>query len=88
MEDRSWADQWDTNPYSDPPPEEKKKKTAGGLVPAAWAKKLGKTAKYVKVGEEEMEKTKAAASAGAKKVKEGTSAGIQWIKDKCHKPSR
>ncbi|CAL5047047.1 unnamed protein product [Urochloa decumbens] len=31
------------------------------------------------------EKTKAAASTGLRKVKEGTASGFQWIKDKCHK---
>jgi len=33
------------------------------------------------------EKTKAAAAAGLRKVKEGTAHGFQWIKDKCQKKS-
>lgn len=36
-----------------------------------------------KVGEG-LAKTKAVASSGVKKVKEGTSTAIHWIKDKCH----
>ncbi|CAL9120758.1 unnamed protein product [Musa textilis] len=35
-----------------------------------------------------VEKTKAAASAGLKKVKEGSSTGFRWIKDKCHERTR
>lgn len=31
------------------------------------------------------EKTKAAAATGMRKVKEGTSQGFQWIKDKCQR---
>jgi len=32
-----------------------------------------------------VEKTKAAAATGLRKVKEGTTSGFQWIKDKCQK---
>ncbi|EAY87472.1 hypothetical protein OsI_08880 [Oryza sativa Indica Group] len=32
-----------------------------------------------------VEKTKAAAATGLRKVKEGTAHGFQWIKDKCQK---
>ncbi|URE35368.1 hypothetical protein MUK42_07960 [Musa troglodytarum] len=35
-----------------------------------------------------MEKTKAATSTGIKKVKEGTSHGLQWIKAKCSMKSQ
>ncbi|XVF54189.1 hypothetical protein PTKIN_Ptkin05aG0160800 [Pterospermum kingtungense] len=63
----SWADQWDYN--KDP-------------VPAPSVENKKKSTKYKhKVGEG-LEKTKAVASTGVKKVKEGTSLGIQWIKDK------
>ncbi|OEL20951.1 hypothetical protein BAE44_0018026 [Dichanthelium oligosanthes] len=34
-----------------------------------------------------VEKTKAAAATGLRKVKEGTASGFQWIKDKCQKKS-
>ena len=34
-----------------------------------------------------VEKTKAAAATGLRKVKEGTVSGFQWIKDKCQKKS-
>ncbi|CAM0913486.1 unnamed protein product [Alopecurus aequalis] len=34
-----------------------------------------------------VEKTKAAAATGLKKVKAGTAQGFQWIKDKCQKKS-
>jgi hypothetical protein len=35
-------------------------------------------------GGDRVEKTKAAAATGLKKVKEGTAQGFQWIKDKYH----
>ncbi|KAF6143275.1 hypothetical protein GIB67_039058 [Kingdonia uniflora] len=72
----SWADQWD---YSNPDPivqangYEKKKKSGGGG---------GGTKKKV---EEGLVKTKAVASTGFKKVKEGTTFGFYWIKNKYNK---
>ena len=68
----SWADQWDNGP--DPDYVEPSEIGDGG-VKAKYGKKVG----------EGLGKTKAVASSGAKKVKEGTSAGVQWIKDKYHK---
>ncbi|KAK3035796.1 hypothetical protein RJ639_034612 [Escallonia herrerae] len=69
----SWADQWDSNP--DPAPETKK---SGNGTTSKYGKKVG----------EGFEKTKAVASTGARKVKEGTFAGLQWIKDKYHKTTQ
>ncbi|KAH7857263.1 hypothetical protein Vadar_010723 [Vaccinium darrowii] len=65
----SWADQWDNGP--DPLAAEPRKSNGGGGV----GKKMG----------EGLEKTKAVASTGMRKVKEGTTGGIRWIKDKYHK---
>ncbi|KAH7865056.1 hypothetical protein Vadar_001703 [Vaccinium darrowii] len=52
----------------------------GGDSGGAKAKQHGKNNK---IGEG-LARTKAAASTGVKKVKEGTSTAIHWIKDKCH----
>lgn len=68
----SWADQWDYNP--DPAPAESNKKKTG-LATAKYKEKMG----------EGLVKTKTVASHGVKKVKEGTTVGIQWIKAKCQK---
>ncbi|EYU42522.1 hypothetical protein ABFS83_09G026300 [Erythranthe nasuta] len=70
MDGGSWADQWDNS--SDPLPEKKK---SGGGAAAKYGKKVG----------EGLGKTKSAATTGVKKVKEGTSVGFRWIKDKCQK---
>ncbi|KAL4185255.1 hypothetical protein AMTRI_Chr10g4980 [Amborella trichopoda] len=75
-EEMTWADQWD---YSNPDPTQEKKdekKKGGSWFSSTDAKK--------KVGDG-FEKSKAVASAGAKKAKEGTVSGIQWIKDRCSK---
>lgn len=66
----SWADQWDPNPeYGGPA----SKKSGGGG--SSYGKKVG----------EGFGKTKAVASTGVKKVKQGTSLGFNWIKDKYQK---
>ena len=76
----SWADQWD---YHDPAPattayDKKKSSSSNGSATAKYRQKVG----------EGLGKTKAVASTGVKKVKEGTSMGIQWIKDKYHKTTQ
>ncbi|KAA8533082.1 hypothetical protein F0562_033385 [Nyssa sinensis] len=68
----SWADQWD---YSNPEP-----------VPEN--KRNGSVAKFRRKASDKLDKTKAVASTGMKKVKEGASGGIQWIKVKCHKTTQ
>ncbi|TQD86318.1 hypothetical protein C1H46_028149 [Malus baccata] len=68
----SWADQWDYNNSSYPV--EPKGSSDGGTA-AKYKQKVG----------EGLVKTKAVASVGAKKVKEGASAGFHWIKEKCQK---
>ncbi|KAG6650919.1 hypothetical protein I3843_06G071300 [Carya illinoinensis] len=66
----SWADQWDySNP--DPVPDTKNSSHGGGAK-----------GKYSRKVEDGFGKTKAAASTGVKKVKEGASLGFHWIKDK------
>ncbi|KAK6249435.1 hypothetical protein SCA6_003440 [Theobroma cacao] len=71
----SWADQWD---YSDPTP-----------VSTTQNKNTkSSTAKYKQKVGEGLGKTKAVASTGVKKVKEGTSLGIHWIKEKYHKTTQ
>ncbi|XP_050378015.1 uncharacterized protein LOC126795214 [Argentina anserina] len=75
-ETTSWADQWDyTNNNSSYPMDVK----GGEPGTAAKCKQ--------KVGEG-LEKTKAVASTGAKKVKDGAASGFQWIKDKYHKTTQ
>ncbi|XP_042497259.1 uncharacterized protein LOC122076046 [Macadamia integrifolia] len=73
----SWADQCD---YSNPDPVPQTTKTS--------TNKGGNTVKYGKKVGEGLGKTKAVASTGFKKVKEGTTVGFHWIKDKCHKTTQ
>ncbi|PON86076.1 CDP-diacylglycerol-glycerol-3-phosphate 3-phosphatidyltransferase [Trema orientale] len=70
----SWADQWDYNP--DPVHDPKKSGASGSG--GKYKQKVG----------EGLVKTKAVASSGVKKVKEGTTVGFQWIKDKYHKTTQ
>lgn len=68
----SWADQWDDGP--DP------------IMVGSNKKGNGTTTKYKeKFGEGVGSKTKAVASTGMKKLKEGTSVGLHWIKTKYSK---
>lgn len=53
--------------------------------PAPAKKETSSKAKYGKKLGEGLEKTKAVASTGVKKVKEGTTLGFHWIKDKYNK---
>ncbi|PSR96674.1 50S ribosomal protein [Actinidia chinensis var. chinensis] len=71
-----WADHLDNGPApAHVEPNEIGEAGGRGGVKAKYGKKVG----------EGLGKTKAVASSGARKVKEGTSAGVQWIKDKYHK---
>ncbi|KDP31154.1 hypothetical protein JCGZ_11530 [Jatropha curcas] len=70
----SWADQWDDGP--DPVYNYQTKKSSGAT---------NSTAKYKQKVGEGLGKTKAVASTGIKKVKEGTITGFHWIKDKYNK---
>ena len=71
-----WADQFDNGPSpSHVEPNEIGEEGGRGGVKAKYGKTVG----------EGLGKTKAVASSGSRKVKEGTSAGVQWIKDKYHK---
>ncbi|XP_050223888.1 uncharacterized protein LOC126673698 [Mercurialis annua] len=67
----SWADQWDNGP--DPVYDDQNKKNSSSN---------NNTSKYKQKVGEGFEKTKAVASTGVKKVKEGTLTGFHWIKDK------
>ncbi|KAF5730102.1 hypothetical protein HS088_TW20G00472 [Tripterygium wilfordii] len=71
----TWADQWDYNPDPVSVPDTKKK---SGNNTSNYKQKVG----------EGLGKTKAVASIGVKKVKEGTAVGFQWIKDKYHKTTQ
>lgn len=64
----SWADQWDPQPEYYAPA----KKSSGTGMASKYGKKVG----------DGLGKTKSVATTGAKKVKEGTSIGLQWIKEK------
>ncbi|KAK3030069.1 hypothetical protein RJ639_037617 [Escallonia herrerae] len=71
----SWADQWDYDQDLALAEQTKKSIYNGG----------SRTSRYGKKVEHGYDKTKAVASTGVKKVKEGTSVGIQWIKEKYHR---
>ncbi|XAR50132.1 hypothetical protein NMG60_11004376 [Bertholletia excelsa] len=71
----SWADQWDSNPD---PISVETGKTGGGDGGIGMKAKVSKG----------LGKTKAAASTGVRKVKEGTSHGFHWIKDKYRKTTQ
>ena len=68
----SWADQWD---YSNPDPVAEKKKNGSE---SKFSSKVG----------DKFDKTKAVASTGMKKVKEGASVGFHWIKNKYQKTTQ
>ncbi|KAG9152814.1 hypothetical protein Leryth_017640 [Lithospermum erythrorhizon] len=74
--DSSWADQWDFNP--DPKPLNTKKNNSSGGGMNKYGQKVG----------EGLGKTKAVAATGFKKVKNGTSAGFSWIKEKYQKTTQ
>ncbi|XP_027333341.1 uncharacterized protein LOC113848147 [Abrus precatorius] len=73
----SWADQWDDGP--DPV-------MVGSN--SSNKKSNGTTAKYKQKLGEGFGKTKAVASTGVKKLKDGTSVGIHWIKTKYSKTTQ
>ncbi|OAY67017.1 hypothetical protein ACMD2_04995 [Ananas comosus] len=67
----SWADQWDYGDVEEGTEKKQKQMKMKNTVSSG-----------VKSG---AEKTKVVAAAGMKKVKEGTTLGLQWIKDKYQK---
>lgn len=73
----SWADQWDSGPDTHPAGDSRK--TGSGSSAAGT---------YKQKAVEGLGKTKTAASHGVKKVKEGTTMGIQWFKTKCQKSTQ
>ncbi|KAK4740487.1 hypothetical protein SAY87_032396 [Trapa incisa] len=75
---KSWADQWDSG--SDPYYHSGEGGKSGDGSSAS--------SKYKQKAVEGLGKTKTAASQGVKKVKEGTTIGIQWIKTKYQKTSQ
>nr|XP_009784881.1 PREDICTED: uncharacterized protein LOC104233217 [Nicotiana sylvestris] len=76
-QETSWADQWDPAPASYEYKSFNDKKS-GNNATSKISSKVGDT----------FGKTKSVASTGVKKVKSGATAGFQWIKDKCHKPTQ
>ncbi|OIT35260.1 PREDICTED: uncharacterized protein LOC109243614 [Nicotiana attenuata] len=75
-QETSWADQWDPQPAASNYNYDKKSGNNGSSNKIS--SKVGDT----------FGKTKSVASTGVKKVKSGATAGFQWIKDKCHKPTQ
>ncbi|CDP00223.1 unnamed protein product [Coffea canephora] len=73
--ENSWADQWDPEPLHD---RNNINKDSGAKSSSKFSSKVG----------HKLDKTKAAASTGVKKVKEGASVGIHWIKDKCQRKTQ
>ncbi|KAE8668519.1 Alpha-N-acetylglucosaminidase family / NAGLU family isoform 1 [Hibiscus syriacus] len=76
----SWADQWGTSNAAAPTGATDEKKSGSGGS--------GATAKYKQKVGDGLEKTKSVASTGMMKVKQGTSSGIQWIKDEYGKTTQ
>ncbi|OAY30940.1 hypothetical protein MANES_14G070400v8 [Manihot esculenta] len=72
----AWADQWDNGP--DPVYNHQNGKSSSSSSAAKYKQKVG----------EALGKTKAVASTGMKKVKEGSITGFHWIKDKYQKTTR
>ncbi|CAI9092815.1 OLC1v1028152C1 [Oldenlandia corymbosa var. corymbosa] len=72
----SWADQWDPEP------------AYGNGYYSNKNNGSSKTAKISSKASETFDKTKAVASTGAKKIKEGTRAGFHWIKEKYQKTTQ
>ncbi|WCJ36025.1 hypothetical protein M5689_017247 [Euphorbia peplus] len=69
----TWADQWDEGPdpvYGDYENNNNKNKSKKTIISSKVGEGLGKT--------------KAVATTGVKKVKEGTVSGFNWIKHKYH----
>lgn len=74
----SWADQWDPQPAYVSHENESKNKKKNNESGGGAKKKV----------EEGLTKTKEVASTSFKKVKQGTSMGISWIKYKYHKTTQ
>ncbi|KAL9666171.1 hypothetical protein QQ045_000495 [Rhodiola kirilowii] len=71
------ADQWDYN-HPEPGLDYNKVATEVGGIPSL-------TSRYSQKFARSFDKTKIAASSGVRKMKEGASSGMGWIKEKCHK---
>ncbi|XP_033136766.1 uncharacterized protein LOC103842668 [Brassica rapa] len=79
MNGTSWADQWDNSA--------KGGRIGGGAVSGGGggAPSTSKTAKHKEKLGQGLDKTKALASSGFKKLKTGSAIGFRWVKDKYHK---
>ncbi|KAI3440653.1 uncharacterized protein J3R85_003431 [Psidium guajava] len=73
-ESSTWADQWDHTPKAAHEP----KRLGGSARTDRYKQKVG----------EGLAKTKTVASRGVNKVKEGTTVGFQWLKDKYRQTTR
>ncbi|ESQ34894.1 hypothetical protein EUTSA_v10009213mg [Eutrema salsugineum] len=83
MNGASWADQWDNSGNS-----AKGGRIGGGAVISSGgggAASNSNTAKYKEKLGLGLDKTKAVASSGFKKLKNGSATGFRWVKDKYHK---
>lgn len=70
---KSWADQWESIN-----PDDSKRTSTSTSSGSKYGKKVG----------EGLGKTKAVASTGFKKMKEGTSVSLRWIKHKYNKTTQ
>ncbi|XP_019094857.1 PREDICTED: uncharacterized protein LOC109130094 [Camelina sativa] len=84
MDGTSWADQWDNSA--------KGGRIGGGAIVSSGGggtkPSNSNTAKYKEKMGQGLEKTKAVASSGFKKLKTGSAIGFRWVKDKYHKTTK
>lgn len=69
---KSWADQWDSSNHGDQYHDSNSQSSNTESKAKVYGKKVG----------EGLGKTKAVASTGFNKMKQGTSLGLKWIKNK------
>ncbi|KAJ0237543.1 Uncharacterized protein HA466_0249190 [Hirschfeldia incana] len=77
MNGTSWADQWDNSA--------KGGRIGGSAVSGGGAASNSKTAKYKEKLGQGLDKTKAVASSGFKKLKTSSAIGFSWVKAKYYK---
>ncbi|KAG7597550.1 hypothetical protein ISN44_As06g018990 [Arabidopsis suecica] len=81
MNGTSWADQWDNSGGS----ARGGQVGSGAVVRSSGSGATSNTAKYKEKMGQGLDKTKAVASSGFKKLKTGSAIGFRWVKDKYHK---
>nr|BAD44100.1 unknown protein [Arabidopsis thaliana] len=81
MNGTSWADQWDNSGDS----AKAGRIGSGAVVRSSGSGATSNTTKYKEKMGQGLDKTKAVASSGFKKLKTGSAIGFRWVKDKYHK---